>query len=82
MRLKPQRAGSDGRINASIFPPCGFVAKAMGLAMMAPAQRHGELIADLTAERAVLREPQMWGSAGLRPQIRQGCLATNLAKHI
>ena len=27
--------------------------------MMAPAQRHGELIADLAAERAVLREAQM-----------------------
>ena len=31
----------------------------MGLAMMAPAQRHRELIADLTAERAMLREAQM-----------------------
>ena len=29
--------------------------------MMAPAQRHGELIADLAAERAMLREAQMMG---------------------
>jgi hypothetical protein len=28
----------------------------MGLAMMAPAQRHDELIADLAAERAALGE--------------------------
>ena len=33
----------------------------MGLAMMASAQRHGELIADLAAERAVLGEAQMVG---------------------
>jgi hypothetical protein len=49
MRLQPQRTGSDGRINAGIFPQCGFIATAMDLAMMAPAQRHGELIADLAA---------------------------------
>ena len=61
MRFQPQRAGSDGRIDASLFPPCGFIATAMDLAMMAPAQRHGELIADLAAERAVLREAQMMG---------------------
>ena len=30
MRLKPERAGRDRRINASIFLPCGFVAAAMG----------------------------------------------------
>jgi hypothetical protein len=36
----------------------------MGLAMMAPAQRHGELIADLSAERAVLREAQVMGVCG------------------
>ena len=49
MRLQPQRAGGDGWIKAGIFPPCGFIATAMGLAMMTPAQRHGELIADLAA---------------------------------
>jgi hypothetical protein len=49
MRLQPQRTGSDGWINASIFPPGRFIATAMGLAMMAPAQRHRELIADLAA---------------------------------
>ena len=60
------------------FPPCGFVARAMDLAMMDPAQRHGELITDLAAQRAVLGEAQMAGVGGRRPQIRQACLATNL----
>ena len=46
-RYAPLSAGLD--INASISPPCGFIATAMDLAMMASAQRHGELVADLTA---------------------------------
>jgi hypothetical protein len=49
MGLQPQRAGGDGWINAGILPPCGFIATAMGIAVMAPAQRHGELITDLAA---------------------------------
>jgi hypothetical protein len=36
--LQPQCAGRDRWINASIFPPCGFVATAMGFAMMTAAQ--------------------------------------------
>ena len=35
--------------------------------MMASAQRHGELIADLAAEGAVLREAQMMGICGPAP---------------
>ena len=61
MRLQPQRAGGDGRIDTGLFPPCGFIATAMDLTVMAPAQRHGELIADFAPERAVLREAQMMG---------------------
>jgi hypothetical protein len=56
----------------------GFIATAMDLAMMAAAERDRELIADLAAGRSVLGEAQMMGSDGLRPQIRQGRLATNL----
>jgi hypothetical protein len=48
-RVSSYSAGSNGRVNASIFPPCGFIHAAMGLAMMAPAQRHDELIACLPA---------------------------------
>ena len=36
----------------------------MNLAMVAPAQRHGELIAHFAPERAMLREPQMMGIRG------------------
>jgi len=61
MRLQPERAGSDGRINASLFPPCGFITTAMGLAMMAAAQRHGKFIADLSTKSALLHEAQMMG---------------------
>ena len=64
MGLQPQRAGSDGRIDTGLFPPRGFIATAMDLAVVAPAQRHGELIAHFSPERAVLREPQMMGIGG------------------
>jgi hypothetical protein len=47
VRCEPERAGGGGRINASLLPPYRFVATAMDLAMMAAAERHGELIADL-----------------------------------
>ena len=67
MGFQPQCAGGCGRIYASFFPPGGFVARAMGFAMMAPAQRHGELIADLAAERAALREAQMRAVCGRAP---------------
>ena len=36
----------------------------MGLAAMAPAQRHGEFIAHFSPERAMLREPQVMGIGG------------------
>ena len=49
MGFQPQCTGSDRRINASSFPPGGFVTAAMGLTMVAPAQRHGEFITDLAA---------------------------------
>jgi len=49
MGLQPQSAGSDTRINASSLRPPGFIAAAMGLGMMAPAQGRGKLIADLAA---------------------------------
>ena len=39
----------------------------MDLAMMAPAQRHGELITDLATERAVLREAKMMSICGPAP---------------
>jgi len=64
MGLQPQRAGGDGRIDAGLFPPSGFMATAMDLTVVAPAQRHGELIAHFSPKRAALREPQMMGIGG------------------
>src|SRR6516225_10164485 len=61
MCLEPERTGTDGRIDTSFFPPRGFIATAMHLAMMTTAERDRELIADLTAECRRLREPQMMG---------------------
>jgi hypothetical protein len=64
MRLQPKRAGTDTGVDTGLLPPRGFIATAMDLAMMAAAQRHGELIACLPAECAVLREAQMMGVFG------------------
>jgi hypothetical protein len=51
MTLQPQDTGGYGRINACLFPPSRFVTAAMNLAMVAPAKRHSELIADFAAKR-------------------------------
>ena len=61
MRPQPQHVGGDGRVHPSIPPPCGLVAAAVNFTMVSPAQRNGELIADLASERAVLCEPQVMG---------------------
>jgi hypothetical protein len=61
MSLEPHRAGGSGRIDAGLLPPSGFIATAMDLTVMVPAQRHSELIAYFSPECAVLREPQMVG---------------------
>jgi len=59
MGFEPKRAGRNGRINPGLAPPCGFIAAAMDLAMMASTQGDSELIADLASKRPVLREVQM-----------------------
>ena len=64
MRLKPQGSGSGQWIDSRSAPPRSFVAVAMKLAMMPPAQRDGELIADLTSERASLGEAKVVGIKG------------------
>ena len=78
MAVQPQRAGNRRRINAELFPPGGFIAVAMHLAMMAATERNGELVTDLAAQRAALGEAQMVSVTGVRPQTRQGCWATYL----
>src|SRR5271166_2325877 len=43
MCLQPQHAGGCGRIDTYLGPPTGFVATAMDLAMVSPAEGHGKL---------------------------------------
>jgi hypothetical protein len=59
--VSSQSAGGDGRIDAGLAPASGFIATAMHRAMVPATQRDGELVADLTAERAALRKAQMMG---------------------
>jgi hypothetical protein len=42
------------RINVEILPPCGLITRAMKLAVMNPADRDGELVADSMSEGARL----------------------------
>ena len=78
MTRQPQRPRASRRIDADFPPPCGFIATAVNFAMVSATQRNGELIADLAPECSGLRKSQMMGIRGLRPQIKQGCLATDL----
>ena len=61
MHLQPKRASNDDRIDAGTFPPSNFVAAAVDLSMVSPAQRHGELIAHLAPEGLKLRKPKVVG---------------------
>jgi hypothetical protein len=70
MRLQPQAAGDDRRIYAEVLPPSGFIATAVDLAMMSPAQRDRELIAHLAPERWVLCEAKVVSIRGL-PAAKQ-----------
>src|ERR1051326_8485307 len=59
MGLEPKLAGRRGRIDAGSRPPTGFIAAAVDLTMMATAEWHSELIADLATEGAALGKAQM-----------------------
>ena len=61
MGFEPQRPGRARRIESEFPPPSGFITMTMELAMMCPAERHRELVADLAPERTRLREAQMVG---------------------
>jgi hypothetical protein len=59
MSLEPKRARHRERIDASISPPCGFVAAAMNFAMVAAAQWDGEFVARSARYSAALCETEM-----------------------
>ena len=64
MCLQPKDSGGVSRINPNVAPPAGFIAAAMHLAVMPPAQRNRELVADLAAQRRCLGKAQMMGIGG------------------
>ena len=59
MGFQPERARGGERLDADPGPPSDFIAGMVQLAMMAAAERHSELIADLAAARARLSKAQM-----------------------
>ena len=61
-------------INPGLVPPRGFIAMAMDFAVVAPAERDGELVADFAAECAALGEAQVMGVAGLPAADQAGLL--------
>jgi hypothetical protein len=65
MRLNPERPCGSHRVDALCAPPNAFIAGAVKFAMMAAAQRHGELVADLEAETPGLGKAHMMGIARL-----------------
>ena len=64
MRLKPECAGGDGRIDPGVLPPCGFIAAVMHLAMVSSAQGNGVLIADFASECPALGKSKVVGIRG------------------
>src|SRR5262245_49177688 len=65
MSLFPKVLGDANRIDLQVFPPSRFVTYLMQLPVMSPAERYGELIADLQANAARLRKSQMMRVARL-----------------
>src|SRR5262249_51624697 len=63
--FRPKRRGGGDWVELILRPPVGFVAAAVHLAMMHPAERHCELIAHLAAESAGLRKAKMMRVGGL-----------------
>ena len=60
----PEHPRRGDGIDRAPFPPGDLVAEAVDFAVMGSAQRYRELIADLAAHRARLREFQMVGVGG------------------
>jgi hypothetical protein len=74
MASQPQGASRNGRVHASIPPPCGFVAATVQLAMVPAAEWNRELIADLAAECSTLRKAKVVGVRRLAATNQAGLL--------
>src|ERR1700679_1376691 len=79
MGFEPQKSCRGFAVDAGCCPPGRLVATAMDLAMMAAAQRHRELVADLAAERTRLCKTQMM-RVGRRAATDQAGLLHHEAK--
>jgi hypothetical protein len=55
-RLLPEPPGDGERVQPHVVPPGAFVADIVQLAVVRAAERHGELVANLGAERLRLSE--------------------------
>jgi hypothetical protein len=73
MRFSPEFARCSDRVDPPRGPPAGFAVSAVQFTMMAPAQGHGEFIADFEAETSRLCKAHMVCIAGL-PGTDQGGL--------
>ena len=59
MRLLPKLSGNAKGVDLEFFPPSSFIAGLMELAVMASAERDGELVADFDSQCARLCEAEM-----------------------
>ena len=70
--LSPELTGDLNGIDAGRLPPGLLVAGAMDRAVMRAAERDGEFVAGLAAERARLQVPKMMRVRRLAAQTRHG----------
>jgi len=63
----PEHPRRGDGINSPPPPPGDFIAEAMVVLVMRPAQRYCELVADLAPHCALLGEPQMMGISRASP---------------
>ena len=77
MRFQPQISRRGDRLDAALAPPSELIAVPMKLMMMSPTERDRELVADLAAQRRILREAQMMGVTRSSPADE-----ANMLRHI
>jgi hypothetical protein len=74
-RFVPKLQSDIDRVNAHVVPPSRLVAAVVHIAMVLSAQWHGELVADLTAERSWLGETNVvgfgWPRAAKETRLRR-----------
>ena len=68
----PEHPGGRHGVNCPLLPPGHLVPRAVVVAVMCPAQRYRELVADLAPHRPRLSEPQMVRVGGTSPANQTG----------